>query len=367
MMTYLPAASPKSLVARLLESPWTISALGLAVVLAFHSPRWWLIAAEAPGSLEWNRALSYLKQCENPFRTDIEPAMQWRFFPQLFVYGLGGHRWIAVAIPWVGAWVLLTYIASLMRRSGFDLKTAFYATVLLGSYSPILASTGWVGINDSWFVLGLCYLAFGRNRVLICLACAICPFIDERFVFGAACAIALRNIEGLKSSLRVSIPAILLQLTCSIAPYIFTRVLLQSIGSHDDVSFRLLRDTAYDSRTYLWYFPMALWMAYRGGFYSLGVAMTNFSKCSKGATATLLLFAFIPIIAGAPLASDMSRTAAIAFPLFAWAICSKWASCDSRSLRLIAISNLLIPAAHVTYTKVVPINSLIVEGSRLLR
>ena len=81
------------------KRPWLAALASLAIVLMFHSPRLWLLLHENPGTFEWDRALVYLKQCQAPFRLDIEPAMRWRWFPQIFVYLLGGGRPIGLLFP----------------------------------------------------------------------------------------------------------------------------------------------------------------------------------------------------------------------------------------------------------------------------
>src|SRR3954462_11420056 len=83
--------------------------LCLVVIAACHSPRWWLLTSPHPGSFEWERAASYLKQCDAPFRSDIEPAMRWRFMPQAIVYLVGGGHALALAFPWIGVWAYLSF------------------------------------------------------------------------------------------------------------------------------------------------------------------------------------------------------------------------------------------------------------------
>ena len=83
----------------LIETPvsptarWTmrtiIALFCLALTVFFFSPRLWILAERTPGSFEWDRGLSYMRQCADPFASDLEPAMRWRLLPPLTARVLG--------------------------------------------------------------------------------------------------------------------------------------------------------------------------------------------------------------------------------------------------------------------------------------
>lgn len=355
------------MIRELLQRPWVAGLLCLGVVLFFHSPRWWIIARETPGSVEWDRGSTYLKQCESPFRDDIEPATRWRFVPQVLVRALGGNRAVAFAIPWLGAWALLAWLYGLSRSRGLDEATSTCVTLLVGASVPVLVSTGWLGMNDAWVGLGLCYVALGRRLPLVVLACIVCPFIDERFVFGAPLALVIRNLEAHgKWSGRLFVRWAA-QCLLAIGPYAAIRILAILPGRDPGGEGQFLLSNVRESSGYLWMAPLGAWMAFRFAYMPILQRTASLLAGDRLAAWLLILAAVVPVSVGFLVASDTMRTAGILLPLCAWSAIDLGKTDERKQLMWLAIATLVFTAAHVSHTKVFPINSLPVEIWRVLR
>lgn len=352
---------------KILGTPAVAAFVCLATILCFHSPRWWIMKGHAPETFEWARGLAYLSQCESPFRTDVEPAMRWRFLPQIIVWACHGGRGLGLAFPWIGVWALITYLFVLARDSGRTAVDAFVAVVILASTAPVLVSTGWLGFNDAWVALGLCYAAFGRSAVLLVLICVLCPFIDERFIFGLPCAFVLRNWGLLESDFRRGAGRAVAQCVCGALPFLSVRLLGAAGGRNDETYEHFIFQSVRGSTSYLWFAPLGFWMALRFAAFPAVQRLVGYVRTAPRASLLLVSSALIPVAIGFSLASDTVRTAGILLPLCAWGVLGTDDKDSSRRNRWLAVASLVVPVAHVTFTKVVPINSLPVELWRLLR
>jgi len=355
------------IVRTLLSKPWSAGLVCLVLVVFFHSPRWWIIAHTSPGTFEWDRAITYLKQCEDPFREDVEPAMHWRFVPQVIVWAFGGNRAVALAIPWLGAWALLVYIYRLCRRNQIAPGTSIYLTLLLGASAPVLASTGWLGVNDAWVALGLCCLAFDRRKLLLALACLLGPFIDERFVFGVPLALLIRNLGDAKAAPIRVLPRLAGQCALAVVPFMVGRILGVLFGRSTGGDFAFLAQSVRGSTSYLWMTPLGVAMAFRFGYLPVTVWGGRLCSTVRPSMTALIAIAVVPVIVGLLLASDSMRTAGILLPLCLYGAIELAKQSENDWWPWLALANLLFAAAHISYTKIMPINSLPIELWRLIR
>jgi hypothetical protein len=352
----------------LAKYPWLAALAGLTAVLFFHSPRWWLLAHESPGTFEWDRALVYLKQCQGPFRADVEPAMRWRWFPQVIVFLCGGSRWLALLFPWLGVWAFLCFVFKVVRTETPDELTSFLITIVIGSTSPVLISTGWLGMNDAWVVLGLCYLAFGRRAWVAAIVCCLCPFIDERFVFGVPAAILIRTFREYPDRPAFElVKYAALRTMAALIPFLAVRLIGAGMRTDTAVDKNFFAKSIRESSAYLCFAPAALWMALRFAYYPLARTLQAVFKPQPVFVVILLAAAFLPVLGGFVLASDMTRTAGILTPLALWGALEVRKRAIAVDWSWLAIASLVVPAAHVTYTKIAVINSLPVELWRLWR
>jgi hypothetical protein len=340
----------------------------LAVIVFFHSPRWWLIVRETPGAFEWARALTYLKQCADPFRTDIEPAMRWRFIPQILVFALGRSPAVALLIPWLGCWALLAFVHYTARSRAIGERDSLMLTLVIGATAPVLVSTGWLGINDAWVILGLCYLIFGGRRWLLVLACVACPLIDERFIFGVPYVIALRALPAAAPGKSMAwLKSVAPQVALALLPFVLVREIGTAVrgGSPADAGF--MRDAIRDSRTYLAYAPVGLLMAIRIAVVPAAPGLVAEWRKRRGASGIVFGLAGGAVLIGFLLAADTMRTAGLLVPLLLWGTLATARAGTRVPWRWLALAALLLPAAQVTNTKIAPINSLPVEVWRLIR
>ncbi|MEZ5413511.1 MAG: hypothetical protein R3F03_04265 [Opitutaceae bacterium] len=351
---------------RWVRSPFVVAWAVLAIVITFHSPRWWLFLQSNADTLEWNRATIYLQQCVDPWRDDLTAAVRWRFVPQIFVWLAGGGALLALALPWLGALTLIGYSYNKIRQQSDDGVKTLCATIVLASSGPILVSTGWLGINDAWFVLALCYLAFGEHRIGWVVACLLGTFIDERFIFGLPLALWLRAMSKPDTALKTTLQTAAKLMLAALIPFLVSRLLGTTLAERDTArDGEFIMQSLQQSGAYLWCAPLGAWMALR--FAGLPAAEEWLAQFRVNRHTALILLAVtaIPIVVGFTIASDTMRTAGIALPLCVWGICRLVAKKSRLYWLALAAASLLIPAAHVTYNKVMPINSLPIELLRL--
>lgn len=155
-----------------------IVTLALLVVLSVFAPRLSLMLKPFPGTFQWTRGFNYLQQCEQPFRTDIEPAMHWRLLPPLIAYHFGPTGHTPSVLRWIGAIAATLYVAVLFRRRLDTWRWVAGGTLLFASSSAILVPLHWLGLNDAWVRLSLLAVSFVRAGWSLPVACLLCPWVD---------------------------------------------------------------------------------------------------------------------------------------------------------------------------------------------
>lgn len=340
-----------------------ITAGCLALSVTFFAPRLWLMRHYVKGSFQWDRAHTFLLQCEQPLRRDIEPAMQWRLLPPVVCHALHLPGNSPLAVPWLGIVAATAYVAVLFRRRLDDGRFVFGGTLLFATTSAVLVPVGWLGMNDGWVWLGLLAVAFGRARWAVPLACLVCPWIDERFIIGFPLAWLVGRYDR---DMNWSWPATLEALW--LIPYAALRLWL---GRHDSVAGAATQQFVGEQvRAAVLLVPMAplgWWMGLRAAWLPVAyaVATTRPARRVLGAV-TLLATVGVSLL----LASDLSRSIAILMPvvlLGCFEVARRYPAMAPRALLILGVANLLIPAAHVTYTHIDPISPLPIEIIRFLR
>lgn len=334
--------------------PATAASLFLSAVM--FSPRLWLMRHYMPGTFQWDRAHTFLLQCADPFRHDIEPAMLWRLLPPIVCHSLGLQGYVPLALPWLGVIALTAYVASLFDRRHADWRFVFGGTLTFATTSAVLVAIGWFGINDAWAWLGLLVVAFSDSPWARAAACFLSPWVDERFLIGLPLAFVTRWVDrGEKFSWRICRPALFL------VPYVALRVALSFESSAMQPTRAFLTGQLHEVAQLLPWAPLAWWMGLRAAWVPAAFAITRRPFIlGTGAILTLLVCLC--------LAADMSRSAAALVPLVllgAFRFASEHPRQASRAALMVGIANLLIPAAHVSYTKLDPINNLLIELFRL--
>lgn len=346
-------------------SPWQIAVIlsgSLLLSILFFSPRLWLMQDIVPGSNQWSRGLTYLQQCADPFRQDVEPAMQWRLLPPWLAHALHLPGKSPLVLPWLGVAALLGYVAVLHARRLSDIRYVLGGTILVGTTSAVLVPVGWLGINDAWVWLGLLAVAFGRSRWCGPVACLLCPWIDERFIIGLPLAWFVRCMDRNEPVFcrRTLVAGWLL-------PYVVCRLAFGGNPMGNNGSSRFLATQLPTVFVLLPLAPLGWWMGLRVGWFGLAYAFNDLTPRHRwgaailgGATLVLMLL----------LASDISRSAAILLPavlLGGFILARRLPDRAPRILLVAGVANLLIPAAHVVLTRIDPIHPLPVELIRLLR
>lgn len=334
----------------------------LLLSVFFFAPRLWLMREYVAGSFQWNRAHTFLLQCEQPFRTDVEIAMRWRLLPPLVAHcgGLSGRA--PLVLPWLGVLGLLGYAAVLHARRLPDRKFVFGGTLLVATTSAVLVPVGWLGINDAWVWIGLLAVAFGRAPWALPLACVLCPWIDERFIVGLPLAWMVRCLDE-------NIPFWSRRLAASgwLIPYVATRLAFGTDPANNTASSVFLTTQLHTVNVFLPMAPLGWWMGLRAGWFGTGYAAYSVPAGRRCAAAVVL---GATLAASLFLASDISRSVAIVLPavlLGGFMLARRDPERAPMILLCAGCANLVVPAAHVILTHLDPINPLPVEIFRLLR
>lgn len=338
-----------------------VVAFTLALSLLFFAPRLWLMCVYVPGSFQWDRAHTFLLQCELPMRRDIEPAMFWRLLPPLVANVLHLPGKSPLALPWLGVISATAYVAVLLRRHLDDLRFVFGGTLLFTTTSAVLVPFGWFGMNDAWVWLGLLAVAFGRARWALPAACLLCPWIDERFIIGFTLAWLVARLDRCEPIFGRAL------LHCLwLVPYTVLRLWL---SRHDAgaATSGFLRGQLQDSIKILPLVPLGWWMGLRVAWGFVGYVLWSWPR-GQAAFACAVLLGTLGV--SVLLASDLSRSVAIITPLVL-AGCFALARCEPQRapswLLALGVANLVIPAAHMSYMHIDPISPLPLELFRLLR
>jgi hypothetical protein len=337
--------------------------LGLTIFV--FSPRWWLMAEPVPGSFQWARALGFIAQCEDPFRADVEPALHWRLLPPLLAHHLGLRGNNTFFIPWAGVIAFLTATAYWSSRLLPQRTSAFLLTLLVSTSSAVLVPLHWLGVNDAWVWLGLLTIVCARAPFPLAVATLLCPWIDERYLIGLPLALWCRH--------QMQPPGRdhhwLLLGGCTM-PYAAARISAWLISSHEAAGGTFLGLILAEFHVWLPLAPLGWFMAFRAGWIVVACVFLRRSFHSFRTNATGVALAATTLALSTILAADLSRSAAIMFPLLFLGGITLATRLPARApaiLGVCALANLLIPAAHVVYRSIDHMDSLSMELYRLLR
>lgn len=340
-----------------------IVVLSIALSVFFFSPILWIVRQPTPGSYQWDRATTFLKQCEDPLRSDIETAMQWRLLPPLVAHALHLPGRTPLALPWLGAVIAIAYVAVLFRRRCADPRAALGGTLTFVSTSAINVPFGLLGLNDAWIWLGLLAVAFGRAAWAAPLACLLCPWVDERFVIGFPLAWLIARIDR-----REPILSRALLVALWLVPYLSLRLILPQLNpaiSAAQSGFLIYVLQSFPTIAPL--IPLGWWFGLRAAW--AGVAFAVF-RCPPPYRLIGALTLFVTVGVTAVLAHDLSRSIAIIIPLSllgGFELIRHHPTHAPRVLLAIGCISLLLPAAHVIYHTIQPISPFPVELIRVLR
>ncbi len=334
------------------------TAVAIVVTLTVFAPRLQLWDLHLTQPFETARAHSFLAQCEAPFRTDVEPAMEWRLLPPLICHWLGLRGWEALALPWLGAVALVAACAGVLDTGPEARGRALLGTVLAATSSALLVPLGWLGLNDAWVWLALLATAFARRRSWMALACLLGPWVDERFLLGLPLALWVRRQEQPRDPDWLAVSGVL--------PYIAVR-LASMMFAGESTSAGFLASQLSGSLTWLPYAPLGWWMAWRVGWLPLVAAGWELWIRSPSTARNGLVLASLTLGLNALLASDLSRSAAILLPAVIWAWLRWSPAVAGPRVACLVLAQLVMPAVHVVYVKIALISPLPLELFRLIR
>lgn len=341
-----------------------IVALSLALSLFFFTPCLWIIRQPMPGSFQWDRAITFLLQCEQPLRRDIETAMHWRLLPPLVAHTLHLPGRTPLALPWLGAIAATAYVAVLFRRRCGDPRAILGATLTFVSTSAVIVPLGLLGLNDAWVWLGLLAVAFGRASWALPFACLLCPWVDERFVIGFPLAWLVARVDrGEPVISRPLLDALWL------LPYTALRLYLSRSGATtaSDATFGFLNYVLQSFASVAPLIPLGWWFGLRAAWVGIAFAAWN---CPVSYRLPAILVLSGTLGATAMLAHDLSRSIAILVPvalLGGFEFVRRQPALAPGILLATGLIGLLLPAAHVIHRKIQPISPLPVELIRVLR
>lgn len=341
-----------------------IAVLCLGLVVCAFSPHLWVIANRAPDSYEWARATTYLRQCAHPFDHAVEPAMRWRLLPALIAHGLGLTGNAPLVIPWLGVLALVSWVATRLLGTLGDWRYAAGGTLVFACTSACLVPIGWLGMNDAWIWLGLLVVAFSESRAALVSACLLVPWVDERFLIGLPLAWAVRIVSGTE---RLPTARSLVWPVMLVLPYAAIRIGLGGAPWAEHVERSFLKDQIRTSLQSLPYAPLAWWMGLRIAWAAVVYGILALYRDDRW-----IVSAIAAATAGISLllASDMSRSIAILCPLAMLGLVELARRRPAEAPRIAAwagVIALLIPAAHVVYHTIAPIDNLVFELVRLHR
>lgn len=343
--------------------PLCICLLAAFCSLFFFSPRLPVFTEPMPGTFEWTRGLNFLAQLAGASADMVEPALRHRSLPIIAAKILGLSGFSAFAIGWLGVLPLLAYVYFRARSLSSNEKVAVSAVFLFASTSSVITTFGWLGIFDSWWVLGLLVLALEPSYKMVAIASFLTPWIDERFLIGIPIAFLARWL--ITSVTLGQVKKMAASISMALIPYFVWR-LYSYLGVPSDASSRFI---SIDFLQWVSMGPHGWWMAYRLSwtFLVASVVLPNASKIKP----IFILAVFIPVaFVALATAADVSRSAMAAAPLlFSGVLLSFRANpvLTQRALPLIAIANFMVPFVHVVHQKMQAVYPLPWEIIRLIK
>jgi hypothetical protein len=286
--------------------------LALIVSAWFYPPRIEVWARRNVRLQEWSRADAFLKQCEHPFRQDVEPAVRWRLLPPLVCRALGLKGNEPLAFCWLGLALLAVALAARLDLLTGSRAWAALGTVGFATSGPFITALGWLGLNDGWYLLALLESAAGRSLWALGVWTFLGPWIDERFLIALPLALYVRfrlRAPGCASCRRTLVVA-----CAGIAPYLLLRLGF-SLSRDDAVSSDYIDAMLEVFRIYARYVPLGWAMGYRVGWIAIaaGLLAKGISWRSR-VTGTALSAAALVIIS--IVAWDLDRSTGILLPAY---------------------------------------------------
>jgi hypothetical protein len=332
---------------------FAVVAGSLAIVVSawFYPPRLEVWSRRDTHLQEWSRADGFLKQSQDPFRQDVEPAVRWRLLPPLVCRALGLKGNEPLAFCWAGLAVFAVALAARLDLLTGSRPWATLGTVGFATSGPFITALGWLGLNDGWYLLALLEASAGSSLWALGFWTLVGPWIDERFLIALPLALYVR--------MRLHLPQPgLLRRTCrvacaGIAPYVLLRIGFSAIRG-DAVSASYTASMLDVFRIYASYLPLGWAMGYRVAWLALAAGLLAKGISWKSRLTGIALCAAALVVISV-VAWDLDRSTGILLPAYvAGIVVSAQVSARDagRSKRLLAglacvLLNLALPYAHI--------------------
>jgi hypothetical protein len=268
-------------------------------------------------------------------------ALRWRLLLPTVGHALRLPPVPYLALAWVGLAALLAAVAYYGYRVTGEVRATVALMSLATTTSVFFIATGWLGQFDAFYVLGLVAFCFSPSTTVLVAACALAPWVDERFLLLVpACACARWALYPDRRRQLWSMTAIL--------PYVAARVAAVALGDDSFCTQVGLQTVSFSNEVKycVSYLPLGLIEGFRAGWIVVAAgAMLLWSRCGgRAERAGLAVAALTGLGATFFLAWDSSRSAAVLMPLLVLGTRRPWIR---RALPWLALLNLVLPAAHV--------------------
>jgi hypothetical protein len=354
--------------------------LGFAVtglIVLFFSPSWvsfaaWRAMPQQYGDLvAVRRAVVVEQQIADPtteIRDPIHTTVRWRLLFPTLGHLLHMPPLAVLLLSPLGCVLVLSLLIRCAHRRGLPWLECTQMAIVVGCASWFFVATGWLGYFDSWLVLGLLVVSFSTAEGMILAACALTPWVDERFVVGFPLAMLVRWIDEERGGTSLSQFALWLlreaaQPALVVLLVVAVRLLLLGRGGSDTLA------------TYAHHVPAArlsverlLWGAWEGlrvGWFLIGAAIFILAKRGNTFGALLLAAGVVATTtAGLLIANDLSRSATLPITVvpLAWSLARTTAIWRRAGVRwALVAAALVLPAHHVVTDFILPVSGLWVE------
>lgn len=279
-------------------------------------------------------------------------ALRWRLLPPVVGRLLHLPPRAYLALPVVGVALLIALVCRYVYRETREARATVATVSLLTTSSAFFVGTGWMTF-DPFYLIGLVAFSLSPSTAVMLAACALTPWIDERFLLLLPAFACVRWVLWPERRGQ-------LWTVAAILPYVAVRVAALAMGDNS-LKLQLAFQTVSlpdELRYCITYLPLGLLEAFRTGWVVLlaGAALV-WSRCG-GRPERLALGGAALAGLGAVyfLAWDSSRSTAVLLPLL---VLGSGRPRIRRWLPWLAVANLVLPAAHVFGDAFMPLHSLL--------
>jgi hypothetical protein len=327
--------------------------LALVVCAWFYPPRLAAWSRRDVRLQEWSRADAFLKQCQQPLRQDVEPAVRWRLLPPVACHALGLKGNQPLAFCWLGLAMLAVALAARLDLLAGSRAWALVGTVGFATTGPFITPLDWLGLNDGWYLLALLESTAGKSLWALTAWTFVGPWIDERFLIALPLALFVRT--RLRAPEPGSVARACLAASAGIAPYIALRAGF-SLSHGDAASSSYIGAMLEVFRIYASYVPLGWAMGYRFAWIAIATGLLargiGWGRRVTGIALAASGLAIISVVAW-----DLDRSTGVLLPAYvagvvqaARAAAQAAGGVRSRLLMLGAAAvllNLALPYAHI--------------------